>query len=189
MDEIDKKEEGNLRKSYAGQGCSMAYLCAVCGGFAYVAIDSIDSGTTLTCGKCGGKTVIDLDTPERRAERYQEAKTSRAAVAFVAGALAAVNVPHAMDIGGGHLEGCQACKLNELTNRLYATFGQKVLPCKCCHAGYPCEHCEVHRDLIPQRKEAEKLVSTFFDSSIRHVGRMPEDVWSAVPHLLPTVKP
>ena len=50
----------------------LAYLCAACGAPAYAAIDSIDSGTTLTC-ECGGKTVVDLDTPERRTARYAPA--------------------------------------------------------------------------------------------------------------------
>ena len=50
-----------------------AYFCAACGVQAYAAIDSIDSGTTLTCEACGGKTVVDLDTPERRTARYAPA--------------------------------------------------------------------------------------------------------------------
>jgi len=50
----------------------LSYLCAACGRPAHAAIDSIDSGTTLTC-ECGGKTVVDLDTPERRTARYAPA--------------------------------------------------------------------------------------------------------------------
>jgi DNA-directed RNA polymerase subunit RPC12/RpoP len=49
---------------------SLAYICAACGGFGYAEIDSIDSGTTLTCDSCGGKTVIDLNTPEQRKADY-----------------------------------------------------------------------------------------------------------------------
>lgn len=56
----------------------VAYICAACGGFAYVVIDSLDSGTTLTCDTCGGLTVVDLDTPEQRAERYARAALASA---------------------------------------------------------------------------------------------------------------
>jgi DNA-directed RNA polymerase subunit RPC12/RpoP len=49
-----------------------AYICGECGVFAYARIDSLDSGTTLTCGECGGKTIVDLDTPEKRSERYAD---------------------------------------------------------------------------------------------------------------------
>ena len=41
---------------------ALAYLCAECGGFAYTSADSLDSGTMLTCDKCGGKTVVLLLT-------------------------------------------------------------------------------------------------------------------------------
>ena len=55
------------------QRCSITYICAHCGGFATVPLSSVeflDSGTVLTCDKCGQDTVIDLDTPGRRAERF-----------------------------------------------------------------------------------------------------------------------
>lgn len=50
---------------------TVAYTCAACGGIGYVRIDSLDSGTTLTCD-CGGKTVVDLATPEERKARAEQ---------------------------------------------------------------------------------------------------------------------
>ena len=41
----------------------LTYICAHCGGLAEVSlweIELLDSGTTLTCDKCGEKTVILL---------------------------------------------------------------------------------------------------------------------------------
>lgn len=37
---------------------------------------------------------------------------------------------------------------------------------------------------IPSAAEAEALVHDFYDSSVRHVGAMPPDVWHAVPVVL-----
>jgi len=45
----------------------LTYICAHCGGFAEVpllAVEVLDSGTTLVCDKCDGLTVVDLFTPE-----------------------------------------------------------------------------------------------------------------------------
>ena len=42
---------------------SFTFICAHCGGLAEVSlweIELLDSGTTLTCDKCGEKTVILL---------------------------------------------------------------------------------------------------------------------------------
>ena len=47
------------------------FVCSACGRFGYQEITFIDSGTTLTCDSCDGKTVIDLDTPEARADKYK----------------------------------------------------------------------------------------------------------------------
>ena len=55
----------------------LTYICANCGGFAEVpllAIEVLDSGTTLTCDKCGEATVVDLFTPEERAKLYRQAR-------------------------------------------------------------------------------------------------------------------
>ena len=70
-DARDARDEAILERDRLRER-SLAYLCAECGRPAYAAIDSIDSGTTLTC-ECGGKTVVDLDTPERRTARYAPA--------------------------------------------------------------------------------------------------------------------
>ena len=69
--EAQHAETGRLRDR------TTAYICAACGGFGHVVLDSLDSGTTLTCEGCGGKTVVDLDTPEQRAGRYDEAARLR----------------------------------------------------------------------------------------------------------------
>jgi hypothetical protein len=47
------------------------YHCAQCGEMAVVPLDTwLDSGTTLTCNHCHKENVIDVETPERRAQRY-----------------------------------------------------------------------------------------------------------------------
>ncbi len=47
----------------------LAYLCSSCGAFGYTDVDFIDSGTTFTC-ECGAKSVVDLDSPDARKERF-----------------------------------------------------------------------------------------------------------------------
>ena len=42
-----------------------SYVCSACGVLPGALLDSIESGTTLTCSECGGETVIDLATPEQ----------------------------------------------------------------------------------------------------------------------------
>ena len=48
------------------------YICAACSGVVELPPDItlLDSGTTLLCG-CEKLTVVDLSTPQKRAERYQ----------------------------------------------------------------------------------------------------------------------
>lgn len=58
----------------------LTYICAHCGQLAEVpmlAIEVLDSGTILTCDKCGRETVVDLDTREDRAMRYNLAMAER----------------------------------------------------------------------------------------------------------------
>ena len=43
---------------------AIAYPCACCGAPAYAAVDSIDTGTTLTCETCGGKSIVSVETGE-----------------------------------------------------------------------------------------------------------------------------
>ena len=49
------------------------YICAACGGIVETPPDLtlIDSGTTFLCSSCGHLTVIDLETPRQRRERYE----------------------------------------------------------------------------------------------------------------------
>ena len=49
----------------------ISYICAACGRPAEAPLDLLDSGTTLWCDSCGGATIVDLETPRRRAERWQ----------------------------------------------------------------------------------------------------------------------
>ena len=49
----------------------ITYLCQQCGTPNAVAIDFLDSGTTLTCPACGGETIVDLFRPDLRAEMYR----------------------------------------------------------------------------------------------------------------------
>jgi len=45
----------------------ITYICAHCGGFAevpFLEIEVFDSGTTLTCNRCGKDTVFDLRKEE-----------------------------------------------------------------------------------------------------------------------------
>lgn len=61
----DTGYETGLRESV--DGLSISYICASCGGFAYVPVakfTSFDSGTTLTCDTCGGETIIELHSRE-----------------------------------------------------------------------------------------------------------------------------
>jgi len=46
--------------AFAEPDGDLCYLCACCGAPAYADVDSIDSGTTFTCEKCGGDTVVGL---------------------------------------------------------------------------------------------------------------------------------
>jgi hypothetical protein len=48
------------RKSLGECKMCVAYICACCGGIAYTDAEWLDSGTTLTHGECGGKTVVEL---------------------------------------------------------------------------------------------------------------------------------
>lgn len=43
-----------------GSARTTAFQCAECGAIAQAEIDTLDSGTTLTCNKCGGDTIILL---------------------------------------------------------------------------------------------------------------------------------
>ena len=52
-------------------GRGITYICAHCGDIAEASVEILDSGTTLTCNRCGKYTIVDLDTPEARAERYK----------------------------------------------------------------------------------------------------------------------
>lgn len=50
---------------------TIPYLCAGCGAPATAPIGAVlDSGTVLHGCPCGAETVVDLDTPEKRAARY-----------------------------------------------------------------------------------------------------------------------
>lgn len=60
----------------------LTYVCAHCGRLAEVAmlaIEVLDSGTTLTCDKCGEDIAVDLDTPEDRAMRHKLAEVRKCA--------------------------------------------------------------------------------------------------------------
>jgi len=47
------------------------YICAACGEFMTTILRGVlDSGTVLRC-VCGGETVVDLDTPQRREQRLK----------------------------------------------------------------------------------------------------------------------
>lgn len=61
--------KARFRAKYKPQP-KLAYVCAACGAFAKTEATMLDSGTTLTCDECGKDTVVDLDTPEQRAKRY-----------------------------------------------------------------------------------------------------------------------
>lgn len=60
---------------------SICYICAHCGTITLSMEDistPLDAGMTLTCAECNQHTVIDLDTPEARAARYQAAEAAQA---------------------------------------------------------------------------------------------------------------
>jgi DNA-directed RNA polymerase subunit RPC12/RpoP len=42
----------------------LGYICAVCGAPAECALVDLDTGATLTCDECGGKTVVVLQSAE-----------------------------------------------------------------------------------------------------------------------------
>lgn len=42
----------------------MGYICGVCGTPAECDLVDLDTGTTLTCDRCGGKTVVTLQSAE-----------------------------------------------------------------------------------------------------------------------------
>ena len=51
----------------------LPYICAACGEIVEVplaAVEPLDSGTTMTCPRCGGDTIVDLSTPEERRRKY-----------------------------------------------------------------------------------------------------------------------
>lgn len=55
----------------------ITYICAHCGGFAevpFLEVEAFDSGTTLTCNRCGEDTIFGLDTPGKCVEWYEELK-------------------------------------------------------------------------------------------------------------------
>lgn len=43
---------------------TMGYICAVCGAPAECNLVDLDTGATLTCNRCGGKTVVVLQSAE-----------------------------------------------------------------------------------------------------------------------------
>lgn len=58
----------------------ITYICAHCGGFAevpFLAVEVFDSGTVLTCNRCGKDTVFDLSTPKERADSFAEIERLR----------------------------------------------------------------------------------------------------------------
>jgi len=42
----------------------LGYICAVCGAPAECALVDLDTGATLTCDECGGRTVVSLQSVE-----------------------------------------------------------------------------------------------------------------------------
>lgn len=64
----------------------MKYTCSECGEFVEQDIEFVDSGTTLICPQCNGKTIVDLWSPEqrdlwyKRAENAQDARKRLAAI-------------------------------------------------------------------------------------------------------------
>jgi DNA-directed RNA polymerase subunit RPC12/RpoP len=50
----------------------LVFICAHCGNISYSEEDSIDSGTSLTCSKCGKKTVVELFTLEAYLKRHKQ---------------------------------------------------------------------------------------------------------------------
>jgi hypothetical protein len=73
-----EKERLQIADQEASKGNNdLAFICACCGAIGYCACESIDSGTTLTCDSCGGKTVVLLQTTEEYQKYFkwlQEAK-------------------------------------------------------------------------------------------------------------------
>lgn len=73
FDVLGVPEVGFVEAEEKALDLRITYICAHCGQFAEVSfweVEVFDSGTTLTCDKCGQDTVFDLETPEARAERY-----------------------------------------------------------------------------------------------------------------------
>ena len=50
----------------------LVFICAHCKNTSHSGEDTIDNGTSLTCNKCGKKTVVELFTPEAYVKRHEQ---------------------------------------------------------------------------------------------------------------------
>lgn len=70
-------------------GLPVSYLCACCGAPSYPPeLSSLDTGTTLTCSECAGKTVVMLTSTDH----YRETAVSEVTLAAVIGVARAAYV-------------------------------------------------------------------------------------------------
>lgn len=78
------------------------YPCAVCGAIACTdLLRAVDSGTTLTCDACGGRTIVSLHTPEELVEHarvHALLRRERSTVVAIADACEECGIGHTEDM-------------------------------------------------------------------------------------------